>query len=625
MKRGAAGAVLEPRTASRQTSAPVQPSSSAGLLWVPVALAFVLALFPLFFEGWSPRLSYSLVGTSAALLAFAVSDYFRVKQAARILTYKVVIRRVHWVQLLMHSSIYAYWGWYWREVYSHIPLIAAQIVFMYAFDMLLCWARRDTWILGFGQIPIVLSTNLFLWFRDDYFYLQFALLAVAVVAKEFFKWQRDGRSAHIFNPSSLPLSVFAVVLIATNATNMTWGIDISQTLHRPPYIYLEIFFLGLIVQSLFRVTLVTLFAAAALYACNLAYTKLTGDYNFIDSNIPVSVFLGLHLLITDPATSPRKDIGKMIFGALYGASVFGMYRLLAAMGAPEFYDKLLCVPALNLCVRWLDRLSFAVETRISSFDWPIWRSVSNWSPQRSNLAWMGVWASFFVVMLSTGFLSKGADHPGSDPEFWRSACNQGRVHGCTNWVRVLSGSCDANSRADCSTLADLLNAGAKVPRQAAIAGVAYGRACDLGSQDACTKLVQFTQSDGKNDFEQACSRGDGASCFVLGSLYSGGNGVPRDDDAAFRLFTRSCDLQWWRGCGRLGVSYLVGQGTPRDTTKALQLFEAGCKGQNAASCVQAANVYSKGPPSMRNAPLAAERSKQACEFGLPTACIEPSR
>jgi hypothetical protein len=42
----------------------------------------------------------------------------------------------------MHSCIYAYWGWYWREVYHQIPLIIAQIVFVYALDMLVCWPSR---------------------------------------------------------------------------------------------------------------------------------------------------------------------------------------------------------------------------------------------------------------------------------------------------------------------------------------------------------------------------------------------------------------------------------------------------------------------------------------------------
>jgi hypothetical protein len=42
----------------------------------------------------------------------------------------------------MHTSIYLYWGWYWREVYHYAPLIVAQIVFVYVLDMLVCWSRR---------------------------------------------------------------------------------------------------------------------------------------------------------------------------------------------------------------------------------------------------------------------------------------------------------------------------------------------------------------------------------------------------------------------------------------------------------------------------------------------------
>ncbi len=254
-----AGAVLEQRKAPAKNAEARLPNPTITLLWAPVALALVLAAFPLFLSDRGPKLYYSFLGWSAVLLTFAAALYVRVRQTGRTLTTSLVISRVHWVQLIMHSSIYAYWGWYWREVYHHIPLFVAQIVFMYALDMLVCWARRDTWILGFGPIPIVLSTNLFLWFKDETFYLQFLLIALAVVGKEFFRWQREGRSAHIFNPSSLPLFVFSVVLIATKATNMTWGIEISETLHRPPYIYFEIFLVGLVVQALFRVTLVTLF------------------------------------------------------------------------------------------------------------------------------------------------------------------------------------------------------------------------------------------------------------------------------------------------------------------------------------------------------------------------------
>ena len=54
-----------------------------------------------------------------------------------------------------------------------------------------------------------------------------------------------------------------------------------------------------------------LFGASALYGA------FTGVPYFLDSEIPAAVFLGLHLLITDPSTSPGTRSGKVVFGALY--------------------------------------------------------------------------------------------------------------------------------------------------------------------------------------------------------------------------------------------------------------------------------------------------------------------
>jgi hypothetical protein len=188
--------------------------------------------------------------------------------------------------------IYAYWGWYWREVYHHVPLILCQIVFAYTLDMLVCWSRRDKWILGLGPFPIVLSTNLFLWFKPDWFFLKFLMLATGVLCKEFITWNREGRRAHIFNPSAIALFIFSIGLIVTHSTQISWGEEIAVSFDRPPHIYLEIFLLGLVVQALFSVTLVTLSAAAALYAMNLVFTHHTSLYYFIDTNIPAAVFLG---------------------------------------------------------------------------------------------------------------------------------------------------------------------------------------------------------------------------------------------------------------------------------------------------------------------------------------------
>jgi hypothetical protein len=40
--------------------------------------------------------------------------------------------------------------------------------------------------------PIIFSITLFFWFKDEWFYLQFGLVALGLLAKEFLRWTRDG-------------------------------------------------------------------------------------------------------------------------------------------------------------------------------------------------------------------------------------------------------------------------------------------------------------------------------------------------------------------------------------------------------------------------------------------------
>ena len=102
-------------------------------------------------------------------------------------------------------------------------MILAQLLFAYAFDMLLTWTRRDTYTLGFGPFPVIFSINLFLWFKPDWFFLQFLMVALGFAAKELLRWNKEGRRVHIFNPSSFPLAVFSLALLATGSSGITWG------------------------------------------------------------------------------------------------------------------------------------------------------------------------------------------------------------------------------------------------------------------------------------------------------------------------------------------------------------------------------------------------------------------
>src|ERR1044072_4710239 len=111
--------------------------------------------------------------------------------------------------------------------------------------------------------------------------------------------------------------------------------------------YVFLFLVALPGQFLFGVTTMTMSAVLTTYLFGLAYYGATGTYFFFDSYIPIAVFLGMHLLFTDPSTAPRTEAGRMIFGPLYGLSTIALYELLGIAGLPTFYDKLLQVPLLN--------------------------------------------------------------------------------------------------------------------------------------------------------------------------------------------------------------------------------------------------------------------------------------
>ena len=337
----------------------------------------------------TPLLTWSFWGAGAVLLIWQILLAFTVRQPRIV---KVVPpRRQHYVQAMCHSAVYLYWGYYWPPVYDFAPLLLGQLLFAYAFDILLFWSRGEEYPIGFGPLPIVFSTNLFLWFKDDWFYWQFVLIALGFAGKAFVKWNRDGKRVHIFNPSAFTLAIFSIVLLATGTTHLTWGQEIATTFSLGPRIYTLLFVVGLVVMYFFAITPVTAAAAVTLVGLSALYTSITGVPYFVDSDIPSAVFLGLHLLVTDPSTSPRTPLGRAIFGVLYGVGVFGLYSLLGPLGMPTFYDKLLCVPLLNLAVPAIDR---AVK-RIGPSDL-LHRLALDGPLGRGNLAHMAVWVAFFA-------------------------------------------------------------------------------------------------------------------------------------------------------------------------------------------------------------------------------------
>ena len=461
---------------------PAQPGGpSRAILSLPFACAAALAgmvLLPAVAPG--TRLYWSLCGAAGFIAAWSALLAYAQIRRPRALNVAFVPRPQHWVQALAQAAIFVYW----REVYDSVHLIAAQVLFAYAFDLLMGLSRRDCHTLGLGPLPVVFSINLFLWFKADWFYLQFVLIAAGFAAKELIRWNRDGRRAHIFNPSSLPLGVCSLVLLLTGGSGITWGYEIANTLNYPPNIYLFIFLVSLPGQLLFGVTTMTMSAVVTMYLFGLLYFASTGIYYFFDSYIPIAVFLGMHLLFNDPSTSPRTELGRILFGVLYALGVIGLYALLDRATIPTFYDKLLAVPVMNLLIQVIDRVAQSKALRRVD---PAALGRSLAGPRR-NLRYIGVWAAVFIAISAAQGV--GDSHRGQWVPFWQQACTEGRPYACRNLGNLVSNYCRARSGWACNEFGVLIN-----PRQnPQFATRAFREACDLGFEPGCANVDESAWS-----------------------------------------------------------------------------------------------------------------------------------
>ncbi|MSO45915.1 MAG: hypothetical protein EXQ59_04000 [Acidobacteria bacterium] len=522
-------------TADAQTrrSLDLPPARALALPVLFTAGLLAVALYPPVRQ--APRLMWSFLGAGAILFAWNAVLLVAARRTHRVFGLEIVLRPQHYVQACAHTSIFLYWGWYWRPVYDSAYLIMAQLVFAYAFDILLSWSRRDTHTLGFGPFPIILSTNLFLWFKQDWFYLQFLMIAVGFAAKEFIRWSKDGRQTHIFNPSSFTLTVFSLALILTGTSDLTWGQDIAITQFYPPHMYVFLFLIALPGQFLFGVTTMTMSAVMTTYLFGLAYYAVAGTYYFFDSYIPIAVFLGMHLLFTDPSTAPRTELGRLIFGALYGLSTVALYTLLGVAGLPTFYDKLLQVPLLNLMIQLIDRAVRSEQLR--RFDpAAIGRSLAG---RRRHLAYMAVWATAFAVMFAAQGV--GDHHRGQGIPFWQGACRQDRAYACRYLVQLHTTYCRAASGWACNELG-ILQAGKEMDQPAAFASIQRG--CELGFPPACANVATLMSggplATGSPPLEE------------LPILLRGSKG-PITDRSVASLYARACEQRWPDSCDRVAT------------------------------------------------------------------------
>ncbi|WP_421781248.1 tetratricopeptide repeat protein [Kiloniella litopenaei] len=96
------------------------------------------------------------------------------------------------------------------------------------------------------------------------------------------------------------------------------------------------------------------------------------------------------------------------------------------------------------------------------------------------------------------------------------------------------------------------------------------------------------------NYERACAKGDGLSCFNLGGKFLQGNGVRQDDREAVKLFTKACDNDEPLGCTALGWMLEKGRGISKDPIHASKLYNQGCNAGVSDGCFFLGWMYENG-------------------------------
>jgi hypothetical protein len=322
--------------------------SWSALAFIGVSLA-AYAVLALSLSGTPQQPPLIQTALPLGLLMLAYGFQFWLKSDS--INFSVKLNPAQAIQAVAQTLILVHLAVFSAQVAPHAPRIALQLLWAFNLDILLSLWLYGNARLGFGVLPIVFSFNLFLWFQPQVFWLQFLFLGTAVASKHLFTWQRNGVQVHIFNPSAVGMFLASLYILAVGSSSVL-KISLAYYDSRPT-IFALIFVVGLMSQSVGRTVPVA--AGALIGLCFLdAIGNLLFGVPIMNDWITPSIFVGVTLLITDPATTPRNPIGQFVFGLMYAASIALADQLLCATHQWQYLSKIMGVCFLNCTVRWID-------------------------------------------------------------------------------------------------------------------------------------------------------------------------------------------------------------------------------------------------------------------------------
>lgn len=123
-----------------------------------------------------------------------------------------------------------------------------------------------------------------------------------------------------------------------------------------------------------------------------------------------------------------------------------------------------------------------------------------------------------------------------------------------------------------------------------------------------------------SEFDEACAKGDAASCSALGVLAETGQGRALDVSEAGRLYGMACDRGNDRGCVHLSRLELSGKLGDRSAYVARARLESVCGRGEAAACEELGRRLGLGDGLPLDARMGRALLEKACERRRPAAC-----
>jgi hypothetical protein len=331
----------------------------------------------------------AMVVCSAGLTVAFLYFLWRQRSAAEKCRVEINPRKAYIVQGLTQGSIFFYVGHYWSGMDHWAPFVIYQLLIAFIFDFLVYAYRENRYPLGLQILPIVMSINLFMWFKPEYFAGQIAMVLLGILGKAYVVRTLDGRRRHIYNPSVLPMVVMAILVVFLFSGERYFDTNnVVSSYLLPPHFQVFVFTAGLIAHLVGGTSFISLGAVVTLFVIDRMFKALVGLPPTGDLLQP-SVFIGITLLATDPVTMPKTRTGQLIAGVLYGLGIDTFYVLLNHFGFARYYDKLLPIPFLNYLAPYLDRIKVPLWGPMKS---PVW--ARNWAPA-------ALWGATFLAMVPT--------------------------------------------------------------------------------------------------------------------------------------------------------------------------------------------------------------------------------